>query len=66
MDDAAGPVRGDGGVVEISWLGLGLAAALILVQGAVSARWGPLTLFFLLGAANTVRGGSVVCSVEGC
>ncbi len=37
MGDPAGPSAGDGGVVEISWLGLGLAAALILVQGAVSA-----------------------------
>lgn len=34
---AAGPA-GDGGVVAISWLGLGLSAALILVQGAVSFR----------------------------
>ena len=52
MDDAAGPMRGDGGVVEISWLGLGLAAALILVQGAVSARWGPRFRSFVCAVSS--------------
>jgi hypothetical protein len=33
-----GPSGGDGGVVAISWFGLGMAAALILVQASVSLR----------------------------